>query len=182
MNNSTPAVNQREVAHNLLGRHVQLHHVLPRHTRFLYEMAIDGENSVRWRFNGAVPSFDAFQAQLWPGVLSQFMVVLRRSQRPIGLVVVYNADIEMRYAYIGGVAVPSAQKTGIMNEAFAVMLDYIRCMWPMDKVYMEFLDYNREQYASSFRSTLTEEARLREHAFYGGRYWDLCIYSMKLNS
>ncbi|EFC86322.1 acyl carrier protein [Parafrankia sp. EUN1f] len=65
----------------------------PDHVPFLYHLAIREEVGYRWRFRGAVPDMETFQANLRQGVLSQFVVVTEPAGELAGSVICYNADL-----------------------------------------------------------------------------------------
>jgi len=161
----------------LSGTWVALRPVFPRDFDFLYDLAMD-EANFGWRYGGSVLTREAYVAQLWPGVLCQFLVVARKSNRPIGLVVAYNADLHLGRTYVGGVSIPQVQRSGLMNEAFRLMINYLRATWEIRKLYFEFAEYNLAQFASGLSRWLRMEARLKGHVYFDGRYWDQYIYSL----
>ena len=162
----------------LAGRWVKLVCVSPEHIDFLYELSMEEPNNARWRFHGTVISKEEFVSNLWPGVLSQFLVVTRKSQRPIGLVVAYQADLHAGYVYLGGIMTSRAQTSGLSPEAFKVFMRYLSSNWRVRKFYFEFPVFNENQFSSIFGGEMLEEARLRDHLFYNGTYWDMRILSI----
>jgi RimJ/RimL family protein N-acetyltransferase len=152
--------------------------VSPIHVEFLYSLTTQGNNAIRWRYGGVVPSRDEFMSNLWNGVLCQFVVSTARSRRPIGMVVAYGADLIMRRAFIGGVGLERVQRTGLMNEAFALLIQHLRRTYRIERVYLEFPEFNLSQFASGFKDHIREEARLRDHTFFNGEFWDYLTYSL----
>ncbi len=159
------------------GRLVSLVPVMPDHTDFLYELAMDQAN-FGWRYAGTSAPKEAFLAQLWPGVLCQFVVVTTKSRRMVGLVVAYNANLHLGHVYIGGVALPQIQGKGVMQEAFRLLLKYLRGSWRITNLYFEYPEYNEPQFASGIEGQLAPVAKLRDHTFYANRYWDQYIYCL----
>jgi len=73
----------------------------------------------------------------------------------------------------------SPTTTAGVLEAFVLFVRYIRALWPFRKLYIEAPAFNVAQYRSAVDSGfLKEEARLVEHTYFDGRYWDFYIYSI----
>ncbi len=148
------------------------------HLDFLYDLAVDEQVGVRWRFHGQVPSRDAFLSSLWTGVLVQLLVVDRKSRSPLGLVVAYNADQRHGFAYLASVMVPEADGSGLGVAALDVFVGYLFATWPLRKLYAEIPEYNVDRLGNRIGYLLKEEGRLRAHSFYGGFWWDQVIVAI----
>jgi len=159
------------------GRRVRLVPVLPGHHEWLYKLSVQDEASFRWRYLGAQISREAFQAQLWPGVLCQFIVSTRKAGTPIGFVTAYQANLNIGYAYVGGMMAKDARRTGIGNEGFFLLFEYLRRTWNIQKLYFEFPEFNQSQFSRSLGGDLEEEVCLRSHVYFGGRYWNYQTFS-----
>lgn len=171
----------RDASEILTGRWVVLEPVIPEHLDFLYELAMD-ESNWGWRYGGAVISKRAFLAQLWPLVLCQFVVTTRKSRRRLGHVVAYNANLNAGYVYLGGVSVPQARGRGLMNEGFELLIDYLKSGWRFNRIYCEYPAYNEAQFSRGITGEVREVARLREHSYHAGQYWDKVIVAMPLDT
>jgi RimJ/RimL family protein N-acetyltransferase len=163
----------------LSGLWVQLVPVRPGNIPFLYNLAMDKQNNFRWKYHGAIVSMQEFERQLWSGILSQFVVVTTKNEKPIGHVVAYAADLHLGHVFLGGVFVPEVHGKGLSHEAFRIFMQYLQRNFRLRKCYFEFPSYNAAQYPGSFRD-LTEEACLKDHLYYDGRYWDMLIFSTPL--
>jgi RimJ/RimL family protein N-acetyltransferase len=140
---------------------------------FLYSSSIAPENSFRWRYRGAVPDPAEFSSQINAGVLIQLMVVKRRAQQPVGLVTCYNANHRDGYAYLSALSGPAFLNTGLVMDGVILMIDYLFLVWPLRKLYFESLEFSVSSYGSALGPVIVEEGRLRDHTFFGGRWWDL---------
>ncbi len=162
----------------MTGRNVQLRPVLPSDTEFLYLLATSPQTGYRWRFNGYVPSVEAFDAGLWADVLVQFVVESVDGNVPIGHVMAYGASHSHGHVHFGIVTRPDV-RSGRGIEASALMLDYLFATWDFHKIYAEVAGYNLSQFRSVVGRYATEEGRLHSHIWYGGKAWDqhiLAIY------
>jgi RimJ/RimL family protein N-acetyltransferase len=157
---------------------VRLRPVDPNDIPFLYALATEGETGERWRYRGATPDPKVFAAQLWDGVLAQFVVERSVDGSPVGIVSAYNANHRDGYVYLAGVSHPSLQGTGLGAEALLLLAEHVFGNWSFRKAYFESASFNYEQFASGADVYFDEEARLRDHTFYRGRYWDLVIGSL----
>lgn len=160
------------------GRFVSLVPLASRHTEFLYGLAVDEAVGFRWRFRGAIPSLEQFQACLWDAVLCQFVVIDRRSQQPVGHVVAYNYDLHQGYVYVGVVMASDSTATGKGAEAAALLIRYIFETYNVEKLYFEVPEFNIHSVKSVLGLVFEEEARFRGHLYYGGRKWDLLVCAL----
>lgn len=163
----------------LTGRRVDLQPVVEADYPFLFDLATCEELGYRWRNHGETPSPEMFHRSVWNNVLAQFIVRSIDTEESIGHVMVYRPDFQNGTAYIAQVVAPVAHGRGWALEGSALFLDYVFTMWSFRKLYGESLGYNYAQFASgASRSLFHEEGRLREHEFYGGRYWDLHFFAV----
>jgi [ribosomal protein S5]-alanine N-acetyltransferase len=154
---------------------VQLRAVTPEAYRSLYEIALEEQVNFRWRYGGAVPHFEQFVQGIHNGVLAQFLVSAPRTNKTIGLVSSYNADLRNGTAYAAVVMTTGHHRTGIGVEAMTLFLSYLLSTWPLRKVYYEAAEYNIDQYRSGLHKLFEIEGRLQNHLYLDGRYWDSYI-------
>lgn len=146
--------------------------------RFLYQLAISEEISHRWRFRGAIPTFDAFQHGIQQGVLTQFVAYLRPTLEPIGHVVSYNYDQRRGSAYVAAAFTPGAIAEGLPMEAVDLFVDHLFQVYGPRKLYAELPEYNFASIASGRGKWYDVEGCLREAIYYDGRYWDEYIIAV----
>jgi RimJ/RimL family protein N-acetyltransferase len=160
------------------SRHVRLRAVEPNDIPFLYRLATEGETAERWRYRGSTPDPQTFAAHLWEGVLAQFLVERTVDGAPIGLVCAYNANLRDGYVYGAAVCEAPSVGTGQCAEALLLLADHIFANWNFRKIYFESAAFNYAQFASGASEYFEEEARLKDHTFHRGRYWDLVVGSL----
>lgn len=160
------------------GRWVALIPVLPQHVEFLYQLATDERSGFRWRLTGSVPPLDTFQRDLWKGVFSQFVVVERRSSRPIGTVMAYNVDLHHGFGFLAAAVVPAAQNSGVGIEAVELFVAWLFLTYDLRKLYLEVPEFNMKEMANGLDGLLREEGRLRKHMYYSGQHWDRLILAI----
>src|SRR5205814_1328065 len=139
---------------------------------YLYQLAISTETGYRWRFRGAVPTYETFEATFWQGALVQFIAVQRLNGSPAGHLVCYNPEHGHGYAYIGAVFDTEYVGSGAAVGAVRHFVDYVFTTWAFRKLYMETPAFNYEQFASGEGRYFDVEGRLLNHDYYAGRYWD----------
>jgi RimJ/RimL family protein N-acetyltransferase len=162
----------------LEGRRIRLVPVTPKLHRAIYDLATSHEAAFRWRFQGFMPTFDAFRETLLTDVLCQFAVVAKSERDPVvGHVFAYDANHSDGHLSMAVLSDRSLGASGV--EAAALFLRYLFSQWPVRKIYLEGPEYNVLQYASAARTgLLSEERRLRNHRYYDGRYWDEVCYAV----
>ncbi|KPM51068.1 acetyltransferase [Frankia sp. R43] len=159
----------------LAGRYFQLTPVLPSMAPFLYELSIAPDVGFRWRYRGAFPPYEKFEADLWQGMLAQFLIVSRETGEAAGHAICYNPDFGLGNAYVGVAMTGRYQRSGIAAEPVVLFLRYLFDVWPFRKLYFELPEFNCRQFASAIGSTLHIEARFRDHDYYRGRRWDRVV-------
>jgi len=61
-----------------------------------------------------------------------------------------------------------------MGLGMALFLQYVFTCWNFRKLYAEFPEFNLPLFESALRRGYCQlEGRLREHVYFGRRYWDL---------
>jgi RimJ/RimL family protein N-acetyltransferase len=163
-------------APRLSGHHVELRPIdstTARDLEFLYSIAIAPENGYRWRYRGSIPDLAEFVKTLSSGVLVQFIVERRATSESIGLVTGYNASQRDGWCYVAALASPSFVGSGAVADGTIALIEYLFMNWAFRKIYIESIEFNYEQFQSMSAAIAHEEARLRQHVFFDGRYWDV---------
>lgn len=143
----------------------------------LYRLAVDNEVGYRWRFRGAVPTYEQFVESFWAGTLVQFVAV--EGANLLGHVVAYNYDPVQGFVYAGMISTPTYVGTGRPIEVLADFYGYLFKTWPIRKIYMEVPAFNYAQFASGAGRQYDVEGVLKDHDYYDGEYWDhylLAVY------
>lgn len=148
------------------------------HYSKLYEIAVSNDIAWRWRYGGAIPSYDEFLRTFANGVLTQLVVTKDNDQNVIGLVVGYNANLVNRTAYLAAVIDPLFVGTGLGVRAVVAFLRHLFMTWDFEKIYMEVPEFNASQFASGIDREFDCEARLKGHVYHGGRRWDQLTYAV----
>jgi RimJ/RimL family protein N-acetyltransferase len=156
----------------LHGRHVYLRPITPADYDFLLRVETGGQLGARWRFGGATPSPEQWAQQTWGGVLAQFIVCSARTNDPIGLVAVYEANFQHGHAHLAVGAFRPERRSPAIILGLAIFLRYVFCCWNFRKLYMQLPEYNYPQFASAEGRYFEIEGRLRDHFFHTGQYWD----------
>ena len=168
-----PDVGEPPPLQRTVGRWITLRPV--RHVDYdaIRSAELSDELGVRWRHRGATPSPEAFAQALWAGVLVQYLVIDNDDHRLLGLVSAYNADLQSGTCHLGFARFdPTDHSPGVI-EGVLLVADHLFSHWTFRKLYGETLEFNLANLGGVLGPLLTEEGRLREHAFAGGRYWDL---------
>lgn len=159
-------------------RRVRLRTLADADSAFLYGLMSAPDAGGRVRFAGATPSPAQIVASLWENVLAQFVVEGMSTGRPLGLVALTTPNFRDGWAYLSAVGTPPAQGSGVIAEGVLLGFDYAFRTWPFRKVYMEVSETSYGAFRSGLGRFFTEEGRLREHAFWDGRYGDVFILSV----
>lgn len=156
----------------LSGRHVYLRSVTPEDFKTIQHMEMSDALAVRWRLRGATPGPGQWAEMTTRSVLAQFLVISRKRNVPLGLVVAYKANFQYGHAYLAATSFTPAQRSPLMVWGIYLFIRYVFSCWNFHKLYMEVPEYNLGQFASGVDRLFTIEGRLRDHSFYDGERWD----------
>lgn len=147
-------------------------------TEPLYRLSTDPAINFRWRFRGAFPTPETFEAALWQGVVAQFIVVATGTTDILGHVVCYGAEPAQQHAYVGAVFSPRMIATGRPIQPIALFINYVFVTWNLRKLYMEVPEFNMDTLWSGTGSFFHQEACFREHDYYAGRFWNKYVLAV----
>lgn len=156
----------------LHGRSVVLRAVRPEDYGSLYALATDDRIGPTWRLRGATPDPDRFVSLLWAGVEAQFSVLARGTEQVRGLVSLYNVNHGDQYGHLAIMMDTDYRARGESFEAICLLLRYAFRSFNLRKVYADVPEFNVDTIGKHLDRYAHEEARLRSHSFYDGRYWD----------
>ncbi len=162
----------------LRGRHVLLRPIEPADFGPLYSIELSPENIYRWRFRASTPSPEQYARSLFEGVLASFVVESTDSGSIVGVVTCYNADLKNGVAYLAALSAEVWRRRPAAIEGIELLIDYCFQNWQFRKLYLESPEYCQVEFASAPERLLREEARLVDHEFFDGRYWDRLILAL----
>jgi RimJ/RimL family protein N-acetyltransferase len=90
----------------------------------------------------------------------------------------YAPNLPDGYAYVGIVLASTYTLEGWPLEGLVLLLDYAFMMWDLRKLYGEILGVNWSSWSRALGRYFQEEGQLKEHTFFGGRWWDMHIVAV----
>ncbi|TXH06536.1 MAG: hypothetical protein E6R05_01510 [Candidatus Moraniibacteriota bacterium] len=162
-----------QIRNTLDGRISRIRPSVPEDLEFLYTISACEQNGFRWRYRGEFPDPSSFARDHDEGTLLQLIVMSIQSNERAGIVNLYSQNLRDGWAYLGALSAPEFQTTGIVVDGAATLLDYAFNLWPFRKIYLETIEYNLSEFETGLKRFSVEESRLREHVFFGDRYWDV---------
>lgn len=174
----TPDLGEQISIPSVEGRHVVLRPLSPNDYSMLQMLETEGELAGRWRFRGQTPSPEQWLGTLWNGVLAQFLVVSKRENVPVGLVLAYRASFQDGHAYIAALKFDPASRSPHMMLGMALFVDYVFGWWDFTKLAMEVPAFNMPQFAAGAGRYFEIEGRLRDHYACADRKWDLFVLAI----
>jgi RimJ/RimL family protein N-acetyltransferase len=160
----------------LAGRRVHLRAVAATDYDFLYQLAVDERTAPHWRYRGPPPRPEAFVADLWGGVLTQFLVERKDGSERLGLVTAYDAVPRDGHCHIAALFRPDTRVWPL--EGMFLFVNYLFAEFGFRKLYGEVIEYNLDAFASAIGRWLEPEGVLRGHELHGGRYWDVHLLAL----
>lgn len=144
----------------------------------LYEASTAPERGFRWRYRGTTPSLAEFHAQLFEGVLCQFIVETVADRVAHGLVCAYNAQFDQRFAYVAFVRFGPVRGRGEVLEGMMSFIEFLFRTWDLKKLYAEVPEFNAQGMFDLESRSVRVEGRLVDHCFHDGRWWDQLIVAV----
>jgi hypothetical protein len=133
----------------------------------------------RWRHRGRHDPPETFAQGLWADSFLHFIAELNDGGRPLALISAYSLASDSSSCYLGAArfeAGPIASSPTV--GAIGLAVQYLFVGWPLRKIYLETPEYNLRQFDGAVGWILKEEARLVEHEYLNGRYWDHVILAL----
>jgi RimJ/RimL family protein N-acetyltransferase len=146
----------------------------------LYHLVIEDEAiGFGWRFHGALPTPEVFQAVLDRDVLAQHVVTDRGTQEVVGLLTAFAPNLHSGTAHLAMFLGERARRTRRAGEAFGLFVTHLFSTYPLRKLYLEVPAFVLPAYQSAARQDLFVcEGRRREVHYWEGRYWDEVILTL----
>ncbi len=151
---------------------VRLREVLPDDFEPIYRASANPRSGFRWRFKGSTPSPEVVSATLWDNVLCQFIVEGANDGHRYGLVTAYNADHVNQTVWFAILRLSQRRAEGETFEGLFHFLEYLFRNWQFRKIYCEIPGYNESMLVGIGQEIAAEEARLIDHEFKNGQFWD----------
>jgi hypothetical protein len=152
--------------------------VRPEDYAFLRAQEMRPELSVRWRARGAAGGPEEWVANLWRGVLCQFVVCRPQDPEPIGLAVIYRANFQDGHAYAAVESFSFPAPSPAVMFAGSLLIDYAFKCWNFAKLYFEVPEFNARVLGDPHDARFRREACLKRHIWFDGRHWDQMIFAV----
>lgn len=156
-----------------------------------YMSSLEPVSAHRWRFRGQTPSPEQFRSILFsPATFTQFAVVEvgRRDGPSIGLVYAYECELSngtVRVAFQRFSAGRSGQADeghtsshGLMVDGLMIFIQYLFDHFTFRKIYIEVPEYNLSLFEYAGGEIFVKEGELRDHLYFGDRYWSEVIFAL----
>jgi RimJ/RimL family protein N-acetyltransferase len=147
---------------------------------YLFSLATSPVTGRRWRYRGAMPSYDEFCRDLWHLVLAQFLVVDAGAGGPIGQVLAHSANLRSGHTRLGVLtSLPPEWGSEAVGEAVGLFVTYLFDTWNLRKLYyMGPPGDAAVVLGERIAVHLAVEGMLREYEWYGGAWQDLEVLAL----
>ncbi len=146
---------------------------------FIRQLELSEDLGPRWRFRGSTPPPEQWAALLGQSnILAHFLVVHLATHEVLGVVCVYNPELQHGYARFAAARFPAQRRDALFLLGVVLFLDYVFHTWNFRKLYADTPEFNLSQFRSGIGRAFTLEGVLRDHSYYGGQYWDEYILAV----
>lgn len=162
-----------ESSGSFVGKFVVLRPILPTDITPLYLMVQHPLVAPRFRFRSLTPSPELFNATLWDGVLSQYVICGRTGPEPLGLVSAFSANLGAGYCELAVMTAPHSRGGPHLREALEMFINHLFNAFPLRKIYAEMLDISLARLGLNRYPAVAEEGRKHAHEPVMGEFRDL---------
>ena len=168
----------------LKSKRISLRPVNPDDNRTLFFWHSNPANLHLWWADRRILSFDDFVEDFRRRQTSQIHTVLMidavidDTKQTIGMVYNYNTNWVDRYTYLCVYLSPEHTAKGFGPEAGYVAAEYFFAYFGFRKLYAEVFGYNEASLKALKRHGFEQEGCLKEHRWFGDRYWDLHLLAL----
>ena len=103
----------------------------------------------------------------------QFMIVLKKSNEPIGLIYSYNASMVDGYVFMGIYMDDKFQNRGYGAKASILFIKHLFDTYPIHKICLEIFSYNTMSFPGCQKLGFVKEGELVRQRFYFGKHWNV---------
>jgi RimJ/RimL family protein N-acetyltransferase len=132
----------------------------------------------RYRYRGVTPGPAQFHADLWTGVLSQYVICRVSDPTPVGLASAFAPNLHDGHVHLGAFIDPAVRRRAWPAEAFGVFVEHLFSSFDLRKLYLQVNEHNLGPLGSLRHDLLVEEARLREHDYADGAWSDSVVFAL----
>lgn len=160
---------------------IKIRPISPDDVPSLYEAMVHPSFGYRWRYRGTTPSPASVAQDLFDGSsFVQFVVERKVDFSILGMVQAYNARPDSGTCYFAFTR--TAREQDPISEMFVglyLFISYLFRTFPLRKLYAEVPGFNWDRFESGVGEFFEVEGRLKEHDYYGGRYWDQFLIALR---
>jgi RimJ/RimL family protein N-acetyltransferase len=163
----------------LRGRYCDLRQLAPTDYDWFYNVCMQPQNLMTFRFGGVPPSPDRFAGFVWQGVSCQF--VITREGRPadrIGVVTFYGQNDLSQVASFATVFQTGALRSPWAWEGVVLAINHFFRITQVRKLCFEVGEWNLPRFRGFEAFGMFQEGCLREHDYMDGRWWDRYLYAL----
>lgn len=132
-------------------RRVALRPVEPADYVALHALEDDADTLATWRYRGALPALEEYEARLWEQTAAIHLVESRATGELLGYCQLYDLDPRSGTGWFSVYAGPGHRGQGLVMEGCMVFLEWCFANWPVRWLYAHCLEVNWRAFASTVR-------------------------------
>jgi RimJ/RimL family protein N-acetyltransferase len=166
-------IGEADAAIPMVGRRTRLRSPSQVFLDELYDLAIT--NAIPWQWQTAAETPETFRTSLWQGVLAQLAIAELRSNREVGLMTAYRANLQDGYTYLSMTLLPEFRLRGWPLEGAILFTNYLFVKFNLRKVYAETSDSFISQFKSGVGTAFELEGHFADRLIVNGKPQDLYV-------
>ena len=117
----------------------------------LHAMEDDPASLATWRYRGAMPPLEEYEARLWEQTVAIHLVESRATGELLGYCQLYDVEPRSGTGWFSVYAAPAHRGNGLVMEGNMVFLEWAFREWPVRWLYAHCLQTNFRAFASTVR-------------------------------
>lgn len=133
------------------GPRINLRPVVPNDYAALYAIESDPTTAQTWRYRGALPTRERYEAALWQQTQQIMVVELRRTGEVIGYLQLHETELRAGHGWFSLYSGPAHRGSGLVMEGLMAFCEWVFANWPLRWIYAHSLEQNVHAFDSGIR-------------------------------
>jgi hypothetical protein len=146
----------------------------------MYRAMMDPRWGHKWRYRGQTPSPAEFEASLFHGAFSQYVVTSTATGAIVGLVTAYDARLDSGFCHLSLTRLVESrpEEPLLFLGGAALFVSLLFRNWNFRKVYAEIPGVTWRQFSAGAGTIFDVEAVIPERDYFDGEYLDARVVSI----
>ena len=159
---------------------IVLRPVLPSDYQRLYAIESDPATALTWRYRGAMPPIEEYEAALWKQTQQIMVVEGRDTGTVVGYLQLHDLDLRAGHGWVSLYSGPEHRGSGLVMEGGLAFTEWAFNEWPIRWLYAHSFEHNVHSFESGIRrGSAVRLGVLRERMLVDGEFTDVHVIGIE---